>query len=131
MSAVDGSPGVAQLCDPSGGSSIAGRAFATPLDVLGIEAPQPLTDAAYKAVQHLHSTTFNFWGELYSATIPQAHRRRIGQFWTNEQNRRVDGDLVIAIPAASVSRRGLRRRQLYSSSPASSRNRNCTRTIRM
>jgi adenine-specific DNA-methyltransferase len=29
-------------------------------------------------------TEFNFWGQLYNAVIPQADRRRIGQFWTSE-----------------------------------------------
>lgn len=60
-------------------------AFATPLDSLGIEAPQPLADAIYETAQRSCMASFNFWGELYSALIPQSQRRRIGQFWTNEQ----------------------------------------------
>lgn len=59
--------------------------FATPLDLLGIEVPQPLADAVYEAAQRSQVALFNFWGELYSALIPQSQRRRIGQFWTNEQ----------------------------------------------
>jgi adenine-specific DNA-methyltransferase len=64
---------------------IAGKAFPTPLDMLDLEAPQFLTDAIYEAVQRPHAATFNLWGELYSALIPQSYRRRIGQFWTDEQ----------------------------------------------
>lgn len=63
---------------------IAHRAFATPLDTLGLEAPQPLANAIYEAAQRSQAL-LNVWGELYSALIPQSERRRIGQFWTNEQ----------------------------------------------
>ncbi len=63
---------------------IADKAFATPLDSLGVEAPRSLADAIYETSQHLHSTAFSFWGELYGALIPQSQRRRIGQFWTDE-----------------------------------------------
>jgi SAM-dependent methyltransferase len=58
--------------------------FATPLDALNVEAPQALVNAIYEAAQHSHVALFNFWGELYSALIPQSQRRRIGQFWTDE-----------------------------------------------
>lgn len=64
---------------------IADRLFITPLDTLGVEAPQPVADAIYQAAHRLHAGSFNFWGELYSTLIPQSQRRRIGQFWTNEQ----------------------------------------------
>lgn len=60
------------------------RAFSTPLDSLGVDAPRALADAIYAAAQRAPATTFNFWGELYGALIPQAQRRRIGQFWTHE-----------------------------------------------
>jgi len=60
------------------------HAFVTPLDVLGLEAPQPLANEIYEATQS-SPERFNFWGELYSALIPQSERRQIGQFWTNEQ----------------------------------------------
>jgi len=63
---------------------IAHRAFATPLDALGLEAPQPLANAIYEVAQRSQAL-LNVWGELYSALIPQPERRRIGQFWTNEQ----------------------------------------------
>lgn len=58
--------------------------FATPLDSLGITAPETLVSAAREAVQRSQMTTFNFWGELYRILIAQTHRRQIGQFWTNE-----------------------------------------------
>jgi len=60
---------------------IADRAFATPLDPLGIEPPRLLVDAVREASQ---AAAFNFWGELYNALIPQSRRRQIGQFWTDE-----------------------------------------------
>jgi adenine-specific DNA-methyltransferase len=66
-------------------TGIAGKAFVTPLDSLGVKAPQSLIDVISEAVQCSYTTTLNFWGDLYSALIPQAQRRRIGQFWTNEQ----------------------------------------------
>lgn len=65
--------------------SIKHNAFATPLDLLGIEAPSALVDAIQEVVQRFQFTSFNIWGELYSALIPQSRRRHIGQFWTNEQ----------------------------------------------
>jgi methylase of polypeptide subunit release factors len=58
--------------------------FATPLDTLGLAAPQMLIDATHEARQSLEVATFNFWGEFYSSLIPQARRRHIGQFWTSE-----------------------------------------------
>src|SRR3990172_8341941 len=58
------------------------HAMPTPLDRLDVEPPQALIESLLAAAQH--SRLFNFWGELYSALIPQAHRRQIGQFWTNE-----------------------------------------------
>lgn len=64
---------------------IAGKAFATPLDILDVEAPQSLADDLFEAAQRSHMTTLSFWGDLYGALIPQAQRRRIGQFWTNDQ----------------------------------------------
>lgn len=60
-------------------------AFPTPLDAMAVEAPPSLADAIYTEVQRLQATLFNPWGELYAALIPQAQRRRIGQFWTGEQ----------------------------------------------
>ncbi|MBI3950222.1 MAG: N-6 DNA methylase [Acidobacteria bacterium] len=60
------------------------RTYGTPLDALGLEAPQPLVEAIYDAAQRSQAL-FNFWGELYNALIPQSERRRIGQFWTHEQ----------------------------------------------
>jgi methylase of polypeptide subunit release factors len=56
--------------------------FSTPLDSLPIQAPASLVATLQEASRHISS--FNFWGELYSALIPQAQRRRIGQFWTSE-----------------------------------------------
>jgi adenine-specific DNA-methyltransferase len=58
--------------------------LATPLDSLNIETPQSLTNAVYDVAQSPQMTPFNFWGEFYSALIPQSRRRHIGQFWTNE-----------------------------------------------
>jgi len=54
--------------------------FTTPLDPLVASLPleatlDPVPDAPPE---------FNAWGELYNAVTPQADRRRIGQFWTNE-----------------------------------------------
>lgn len=60
------------------------RILPTPLDGLGIEASASLRDAITKAAQAPVETTFNFWGELHNALIPQARRRLIGQFWTQE-----------------------------------------------
>jgi adenine-specific DNA-methyltransferase len=64
--------------------------FTTPLDTLGLSAPPSLTDAIRAAASRSHPTSdvlvrFNFWGDLYNALIPQARRRRIGQFWTDEK----------------------------------------------
>lgn len=58
--------------------------FATPLDSLGVQATPALIAAIYKAAEQTY-LAFNFWGELYSALIPQSRRRHLGQFWTNEQ----------------------------------------------
>jgi methylase of polypeptide subunit release factors len=58
--------------------------YATPLDALSLEIPQSLADGVCEAAQDSQGV-FNFFGELYSALIPQLERRRIGQFWTNEQ----------------------------------------------
>jgi SAM-dependent methyltransferase len=58
--------------------------FPTPLDRLGIEASVPLCDSITKSAQISVETIFNFWGELHNALIPQARRRLIGQFWTQE-----------------------------------------------
>jgi len=63
---------------------IVDHTFATPLDGLTLEVPPALTDAISEAMQRSQGV-FNFWGELYSALIPQSERRRIGQFWTDEQ----------------------------------------------
>jgi hypothetical protein len=60
------------------------HAFATPLDTLDLEVPPALTQAVYDTMQRSY-TMFNFWGDLYCSLIPQSQRRRIGQFWTNEQ----------------------------------------------
>ncbi|MGH9877064.1 MAG: N-6 DNA methylase, partial [Nitrososphaerales archaeon] len=59
--------------------------FSTPLDSLGIEAPHSLANVVHEEEYKVPTATFNFWGELYGALIPQPQRRRIGQFWTNEQ----------------------------------------------
>jgi hypothetical protein len=59
-----------------------GRAFATPLNALNVTVPAALADAAWQTVTRAASETFNPWGELYSALIPQPYRRQIGQFWT-------------------------------------------------
>lgn len=58
--------------------------FATPLDTLGIVASPALAEAIEMIIGDAASTTFNPWGDLYSALVPQAQRRRIGQFWTDE-----------------------------------------------
>lgn len=57
----------------------------TALDVLCIEAPLSLRQALVQAAQSSQSSELNFWGDIYAVLIPQANRRRIGQFWTNEQ----------------------------------------------
>lgn len=59
-------------------------AFAVPLDLLGVEAPQALTDVIQDTIQNSPATMFNFWGEFYNALVPQSRRRHLGQFWTNE-----------------------------------------------
>ncbi len=61
---------------------IADKVFATPLDLLGIEPPRFVIDAVREVSQ---GAAFNFWGEFYSALIPQSRRRQIGQFWTDER----------------------------------------------
>ena len=61
----------------------ANQVFATPFDSFGIQPPQSLVDVICEAAEG--TPIFNFWGELYSALIPQSERRRIGQFWTGEQ----------------------------------------------
>lgn len=62
---------------------IADRTFATPLDSLGVEASRTLADTAREIARRSRTTWFNFWGELYSALIPQSRRRQTGQFWTD------------------------------------------------
>ncbi len=57
--------------------------FQTPPDELGIELPQTLLDTMC-ATWRTNQTVFNFWGNFYNLLIPQAKRRRIGQFWTDE-----------------------------------------------
>jgi methylase of polypeptide subunit release factors len=59
--------------------------FVTALDCLDIEAPSALVQAVDEAAQRSGETHPDLWGDLYSALIPQAQRRRIGQFWTQEQ----------------------------------------------
>ncbi|MBM4467355.1 MAG: SAM-dependent DNA methyltransferase [Chloroflexi bacterium] len=54
--------------------------YETPIDF--VSAPSMLVSKIYEMAQRAQS--FNFWGELYSALIPQPHRRRVGQFWTDE-----------------------------------------------
>jgi SAM-dependent methyltransferase len=62
---------------------LADRAFPMPLEGMGVTAPSPLAKDVSQAALHA-GTTFNPWGELYSALIPQPQRRQIGQFWTDE-----------------------------------------------
>lgn len=64
--------------------AIASDLLATPLDSLHVEAPEPLVKTISEAAPRAQGE-FNFWGELYSALIPQSERRYIGQFWTHEQ----------------------------------------------
>ncbi len=64
--------------------AIASQSFATPLDLLGIEAHHSIANTVSETVQRQHTSVFNFWGEFYNALIPQSQRRYIGQFWTNE-----------------------------------------------
>jgi hypothetical protein len=64
--------------------AIAPQTFATPLDSLDVEAPRSLANAINETAQNSPTVVFNFWGEFYSALIPQSQRRYIGQFWTNE-----------------------------------------------
>ena len=52
----------------------------TPFDF--VRVPSMLVSKIYEMAQR--SQSFNFWGELYSALIPQPNRRRVGQFWTDE-----------------------------------------------
>lgn len=61
---------------------LASAFFLTPLDVLGVEAPDDL-------VAGLNGLTWRSgatppWSMLYRTLIPQAHRRHLGQFWTDE-----------------------------------------------
>jgi len=60
---------------------VAPLAFPTPLDALNISVPRSICDTV--RAQSTRTPIFNFWGELYSALIPQAQRRRLGQFWTD------------------------------------------------
>jgi SAM-dependent methyltransferase len=61
-----------------------GRIFPTPLDLLGAEVPASLVAEAKAAEKDAPPETFNFWADLYTLLIPQAQRRHIGQFWTDE-----------------------------------------------
>lgn len=54
--------------------------YRTPFDF--VSAPDMLVSRIYEMAQQSHS--LNFWGDLYSILIPQPHRRRVGQFWTDE-----------------------------------------------
>ena len=63
---------------------LAGHAFATPLDGLDLHVSPGLTTEVSQAIFGSARTTFNPWGELYTALIPQPQRRQIGQFWTDE-----------------------------------------------
>jgi SAM-dependent methyltransferase len=60
-------------------------AFTSPLELLNVTVPSDLVEATHEILQRSHAASFNFWGEFYNTLIPQSRRRRIGQFWTNEQ----------------------------------------------
>jgi hypothetical protein len=47
-----------------------------------INVPESLIEKIQEVISH--SRSFNFWGDLYNALIPQPKRRYIGQFWTDE-----------------------------------------------
>lgn len=61
---------------------LASALFATPLDVIGIDIPTGADDLLQQASSAQGTT---FWSNLYNALIPQARRRYLGQFWTDEQ----------------------------------------------
>ncbi|MEW6419322.1 MAG: N-6 DNA methylase [Nitrospirota bacterium] len=55
--------------------------FETPFDTLCMQQ-----DIPSEIVASLKSdNSFNIWGELYNALIPQSKRRNIGQFWTDKR----------------------------------------------
>jgi len=59
--------------------------FPTPLDALGIEAPDRLTHMIADAARGQGPAEFNPLGDLYTLIVPQARRRLAGQFWTGER----------------------------------------------
>ncbi|MHA2367753.1 MAG: N-6 DNA methylase [Candidatus Hodarchaeales archaeon] len=61
---------------------IRSKSFPSPLDSLEIRVSEHLFELILKAAKE--STSFDFWGELYSTLIPQTRRRRLGQFWTSQ-----------------------------------------------
>ncbi len=63
---------------------LSARVFATPLDHLNDVIPATLINEIYHTVLQSACGSFNPWGELYSALVPQPQRRQIGQFWTEE-----------------------------------------------
>jgi hypothetical protein len=62
--------------------NIRSKNFPSPLDSLEIRASEQLIELTLKAAKR--SSSFNFWGELYSLLIPQTRRRCLGQFWTSQ-----------------------------------------------
>jgi adenine-specific DNA-methyltransferase len=51
---------------------------------LCVNAPPELVHVLYEEACYKNTVSYNFWVDLYSALIPQAQRRRIGQFATPE-----------------------------------------------
>src|SRR5581483_3821747 len=57
--------------------------FPTPLEQLQVELPPQLLETARVAWAE-NTACFNYWGEVYNLLVPQAKRRQLGQFWTDE-----------------------------------------------
>lgn len=57
--------------------------FPTPLDPLHVELPPQVLESAHAAWRE-NAAHLNYWGEFYNLLIPQAKRRQLGQFWTDE-----------------------------------------------
>ncbi len=62
---------------------IRARVFPTPLDCLQVELPKTLLTSVRDGLNE-NGKRLVFWGELYNLLIPQAKRRALGHFWTDD-----------------------------------------------
>lgn len=56
--------------------------FSTPLEQPRVELPSAIIESVRLSWREYNG--FNYWGDLHNLLIPQAKRRQLGQFWTDE-----------------------------------------------